>query len=69
MGGLSPNLLMNIHSISDVNDPDLRLSEIDRPADGQDFDEAQAIDNQIPENPGDAERINTEILNSTRNEN
>lgn len=69
MGGLSPNLLMNIHSISDVNDPDLRLSEIDRPADAQDFDEAQAIDNEVPENPGEAEKINREILNSTRNDN
>ncbi|MGZ8484976.1 MAG: 2Fe-2S iron-sulfur cluster-binding protein [Candidatus Binatia bacterium] len=69
MGGLSPNLLMNIHSVSDVNDPDLRLSEIDRPADGQDFDEADRIDNNVPENPGDAEKINRDILNTTTKEN
>ncbi len=65
MGGLSPNLLMNIHSVSDVNDPDLKLSEIDRPAKAEDFNEANRIDNNIPENPGDAERINKELMNST----
>ncbi|RYF93221.1 MAG: 2Fe-2S iron-sulfur cluster binding domain-containing protein [Chitinophagaceae bacterium] len=69
MGGLSPNLLMNIHSVSDVNDPDLKLSEIDRPADGNDFAEANRIDNNIPENPGEAEKLNMEILNSTTKEN
>ena len=69
MGGLSPNLLMNIHSISNVNDPDLRLSEIDRPAESHDFDEADKINNNVPENPGDAERINRDILNSTKEEN
>lgn len=69
MGGLSPNLLMNIHSVSDVNDPDLKLSEIDRPAVAQDFAEANRIDNNIPENPGEAERINKQILNSTTKEN
>ncbi len=69
MGGLSPNLLMNIHSVSDVNDPDLKLSEIDRPADANDFAEANRIENNIPENSGEAEKINREILNSTTKEN
>ncbi len=37
MNGLPPKLLMNIHNVSDVNLPTIQLSEIDRPAHGDDF--------------------------------
>lgn len=37
MGGREPKLLMNIHSVSGVNNPDIELSELDRPAQGSDF--------------------------------
>ncbi|WP_018629781.1 2Fe-2S iron-sulfur cluster-binding protein [Niabella aurantiaca] len=38
MGGRAPKLLMNIHSISDVNDPAIDLSKIPGPATGEVFD-------------------------------
>ena len=62
MSGLKPNLLMNIHSISDINDPDLKLSEIPGPADGKDFDVANSIKNNIDENPHEAENFNKEMM-------
>src|SRR4030095_1044226 len=37
MGGKSPNLLMDIHSISGVNDPDLDLRKIEGPATSNTF--------------------------------
>jgi NADH-quinone oxidoreductase subunit G len=37
MGGKSPNLLMDIHSISGVNDPDVDLSKIEGPATSKTF--------------------------------
>lgn len=37
MGGRQPRLLMDIHSISDVNDPSVDLSEIAGPATGATF--------------------------------
>ena len=37
MGGKSPNLLMDIHSISDVNDPGVDLSKIEGPATSEYF--------------------------------
>jgi NADH-quinone oxidoreductase subunit G len=37
MGGKEPNLLMDIHSISDVNDPDVDLSKISGPATSNTF--------------------------------
>lgn len=37
MGGRAPKLLMNIHSVSGVNNPDIELSELERPAHGSDF--------------------------------
>lgn len=66
MGGLEPRKLMNIHSISDVNDPDITLSELPGPAHSVDFDRANSINNQIPENPGDAERHNKQMINKTQ---
>ena len=39
MGGLQPQLLMDIHKISEVNDPDIHLSEIQGPAMSTDFKE------------------------------
>lgn len=69
MGGLKPNLLMNIHSVSEVNDPDIKLSELNRPAIARDFDIANDIDNKIPENPGNAEKYNSELLKSSTKEN
>jgi NADH-quinone oxidoreductase subunit G len=38
LNGRNPKLLMNIHSVSEVNRPDLDLSEIDGPAHSTDFD-------------------------------
>jgi NADH-quinone oxidoreductase subunit G len=69
MDGLSPNLLMDIHSVSEVNDPDLRLSDINRPPVAADFDEANQTDNNIPENPGKSEEINRRILEEKQKEN
>lgn len=63
MGGLNPRLVMDIHSISEVNDPDLHLSEIDRPAVAGDFSETHHHSN-IQENPGDAERSNRALLDA-----
>jgi NADH-quinone oxidoreductase subunit G len=37
MGGLKPRLLMDIHSISEVNNPEIELSEINGPATSSDF--------------------------------
>jgi NADH-quinone oxidoreductase subunit G len=37
MGGLKPRLLMDIHSVSEVNDPNIELSEIQGPATGSVF--------------------------------
>ena len=37
MHGVEPKLLMDIHSVSGVNNPTIHLSEIDRPANGKDF--------------------------------
>ena len=37
MSGRNPKLLMNIHSVSEVNRPDLDLSEINGPAHSTDF--------------------------------
>lgn len=38
MGGRSPKLLMNIHEISDVNDPAIDLSKVEGPATSEVFD-------------------------------
>ncbi|MBL7756777.1 MAG: Fe-S-binding domain-containing protein, partial [Chitinophagaceae bacterium] len=37
MGGRNPKLLMDIHDVSDVNDPDVDLSKINGPATGATF--------------------------------
>ncbi|MCW3118599.1 MAG: dehydrogenase, partial [Chitinophagaceae bacterium] len=37
MGGHAPKLLMDIHNVSDVNDPDIDLSAIPGPATGKTF--------------------------------
>jgi NADH-quinone oxidoreductase subunit G len=37
MNGSKPRLLMDIHSVSEVNNPSVHLSEIDRPATSNDF--------------------------------
>jgi NADH-quinone oxidoreductase subunit G len=37
MKGANPKLLMDIHSVSEVNNPSIHLSEIDRPATSTDF--------------------------------
>jgi NADH-quinone oxidoreductase subunit G len=37
MGGKQPNLLMDIHKISGVNDPDIDLSKIKGPATSNTF--------------------------------
>ena len=37
MGGRDPKLLMDIHSVSEVNREEVRLSELDRPAHSTDF--------------------------------
>src|SRR5687768_10842455 len=38
MGGRSPRLLMDIHTVSEVNQPDIELSEIQGPATGEVFE-------------------------------
>ena len=63
LGGIDPKLVMNIHSISEVNDPDLHLSEIDRPAVSGDFSDTHLHSN-IEENTGDAERHNRKVLDA-----
>lgn len=40
MNGVDPKLLMNIHNVSEVNNPNIFLSEIDRPAHKEDFSNA-----------------------------
>ena len=40
MGGRSPRLLMDIHSVSEVNSPEIELSQLNRPAHSNDFEEA-----------------------------
>ena len=37
MGGSDPKLLMDIHNVSEVNNPNIHLSEIDGPAHSDDF--------------------------------
>ena len=37
MGGRDPKLLMNIHNVSEVNNPAVHLSEIEGPAQMSDF--------------------------------
>jgi NADH-quinone oxidoreductase subunit G len=38
MGGRNPRLLMDIHSVSEVNKPNVELSEIKGPATGEVFE-------------------------------
>ena len=40
MGGHDPKLLMNIHNVSGVNNPNIHLSEIERPAHIEDFEKS-----------------------------
>ena len=61
MDGMKPKLLMEIHSVSDVNDPDLRLGEIHRPAVGQDFTDANEIENPFVD-LGNAEEHNRQLM-------
>ena len=37
MGGKQPRLLMDIHSVSEVNQNDIDLSKLNRPANSDDF--------------------------------
>jgi NADH-quinone oxidoreductase subunit G len=37
MGGRAPKLLMDIHSVSEVNRPEIDLSKLERPAHSTDF--------------------------------
>lgn len=39
-GGRDPKLLMDIHSVSDVNKPGIELSELNRSATSADFNQA-----------------------------
>jgi len=41
MGGRSPLLLMDIHAESEVNKPNIYLSEINGPAHSDDFNDAK----------------------------
>jgi NADH-quinone oxidoreductase subunit G len=41
MGGRDPKLLMDIHDISDVNDPSIDLSKIDGPATSKTFEKKE----------------------------
>lgn len=63
LGGFNPKLVMDIHSISEVNNPNIHLSEIDRPAVATDFLESNQ-QNTVVENPGDAERHNRILLDA-----
>ena len=38
MGGRKPKMLMDIHKVSDVNKPEVMLSELPGPATGDTFD-------------------------------
>ena len=40
MNGMDPKLLMNIHNVSEVNNPNIHLSEIERSANSTDFNKA-----------------------------
>lgn len=44
MGGRKPKLLMDIHSISDVNDPSIDLSKIEGPATSDVFNKAKLLE-------------------------
>lgn len=44
MGGRKPKLLMDIHSISDVNDPSIDLSKIEGPATSDIFNKAKLLE-------------------------
>ena len=63
MDGLQPQLLMDIHSISEVNDPDLHLSEIGRAAISKDFAET-GMHSHVVENNGNAGRFNENKMNN-----
>ena len=39
MDGRAPKLLMDIHSVSEVNKPSIELSKLDRPAHSTDFNQ------------------------------
>ncbi len=41
MGGKQPNLLMDIHDVSDVNEPEIDLSKIEGPATSKTFNNEQ----------------------------
>ena len=41
LNGRSPRLVMDIHSVSEVNEPMIELSELNRPAHTGDFDKAE----------------------------
>ncbi|HMJ46982.1 MAG TPA: hypothetical protein VK498_06605, partial [Ferruginibacter sp.] len=41
MDGVRPKLMMNIHNISEVNNPNIQLSDIPGPAHSEDFDESK----------------------------
>ncbi len=41
MGGRDPKLLMDIHDVSDVNDPGVDLSSIDGPATSKTFEKKE----------------------------
>jgi NADH-quinone oxidoreductase subunit G len=56
MGGLQPKLLMNIHNVSDVNLPTTHLSEIDRPAHSDDFQNHAPDLNEEARQFGDIEK-------------
>ena len=43
MGGRQPKLLLDIHNISDVNDPSVDLSKIKGPATGAVFNKTKLI--------------------------
>jgi NADH-quinone oxidoreductase subunit G len=39
MKGRNPKLFMDIHSVSEVNKPNIHLSQLDRPAHSNDFNQ------------------------------
>ncbi|RYY48580.1 MAG: 2Fe-2S iron-sulfur cluster binding domain-containing protein [Chitinophagaceae bacterium] len=63
MNGRDPKLLMDIHNISEVNKPEIDLSELQRPANSGDF--LQAIPTGEPDKSGD-EETNATFLGDNR---
>lgn len=66
MDGLMPRKLMNIHSVSEVNNPNIKLSTIQGPAHSDDFEKVKSLGQPVPENNGLAEQHNKKMIENRK---